>query len=153
MTSRRRLHLLVGIPTGLTLLVGALTVGLSSVFFPPHFQGWGELTPGGAVAGWAVNRAAPAERVEVQLYVDGRFVAGRTADLPRPDVSAAGYARDERCGYEFALPPLAAGRHEARVYATHKVWAGTYRTLLLTGRPIGFTVDDGGRVSATQAFK
>jgi hypothetical protein len=151
MSFGRRLHLLVGVPTALTLLVGAAAVWLSAVFFPPHFQGWGEVTREGAVAGWAVNRAAPSERVEVQLYVDGRFVAGRTADQPRPDVAAAGHARDERCGYSFKLPPLAPGPHEARVYAAHAVGAGSYLTLQLTGRPLRFNVDANGRVSAAPA--
>jgi hypothetical protein len=60
----------------------------------------------------------------------------------------AGRARDERCGYSFALPALAAGPHEARVYVAHAVatMAGTYRTLQLTGSPLRFEVEEGGRV-------
>lgn len=137
----------MGILTGLTLAAGAASVGLASLLFPPHFQGWGEVTPDGAVAGWAINRSASAERVEVHLYVDGRFVAAATADRPRPDVSAAGYSKDERCGYEFRLPPLEAGEHEARVYALHRVGAGGYRTLQLTGRPVPFTTGPAGGIT------
>lgn len=146
MSRDRRLHLWLGALTAATLVVSAAAVGLYGVFFPTRFQGWGEVNPDGAVAGWVVNRAEPSTPVEVQLYVDGRFVARATADLPRPDVSAAGYARDERCGYLFPLPPLAAGSHEARVYALHRVGAGTYLTLQLMGKPLRFTVDGGGRV-------
>lgn len=138
MSDRRRVHLLLGTLTGLALAFGASSVGLSSLLFPPHFQGWGELTRVGTIAGWAVKRGAPAERVEVQLYVDGHFVAAATADRPRPDVRAARYSKDERCGYEFTLPPLEAGEHEARIYALHRVGAGAYRTLQLTGRPVRF---------------
>lgn len=148
MAPRRPAHLLLGALTGMTLLAGAASVGWHCVFFPPHFQGWGEVTPDGAIAGWVVNKSEPSARAEVQLYVDGRFVAGGTADRPRPDVLAAGHARDERCGYRFETPPLAAGRHEAHVYATHRVGSGTYLTLQLTGKPLRFTVGADGKVSA-----
>lgn len=147
MSNRRRLYFL-GLTVGLTLSVGVLSVWLSALFFPPHFRGWGELTADGAVAGWVVNRSDPSERVQVQLYLDGRLVAVGTADLPRPDVVAAGYARDERCGYRFNLPRLAAGLHEARVYSSHSVASGAYRTLQLTGRPIRFTLDERGKATA-----
>ena len=95
----------------------------------------------------AVDGADPLVRVEVQLYVDGRFVAHSTASLPRPDVVAAGRAEDERCGYSFALPPLPAGEHEARVYALHSVrFRVGPHTLKQLGNPLRFTTGDDGRV-------
>lgn len=131
--------------TSATLLVAAAAVVAYTVFFPPSFRGWGEVTPGGRIAGWAIDRNDAARRVEVQLYVDGRFVAARAADLPRPDVVAAGWTPDERCGYSFDAPVLAPGHHEARVYATHAVAGGRYVTLQMTGNPLRFTVDEAGR--------
>ena len=73
-----------------TLLVGVLAVAFFFVAFPPYFQGWGEATPT-AIAGWAVNRQQPSQRVEVQLFIDDQFVATRVAVLPRPDVVTAAY--------------------------------------------------------------
>ena len=147
-----RIHTLLALLAGATLALGALAVGARAVFFPPRFRGFGEVTADGRVAGWVVDgRGAAARPVEVQLYVDGRFVSARAADLPRPDVSAAGRARDEHCGYSFTLPALAAGAHEARVYAAHAVAGGAYRTLQQTGAPLRFTVDASGVVVANSA--
>ena len=150
MNSNSRFHLLIGSTIGASLVVGAVSVVLYYIFFPPYFRGWGELTPDGAVAGWVVNQAEPSARVEVQLFIDGRFVASRIAELPRPDVVAAGWTRDDRCGYEFPLPALSPGEHESRVYAVHIVKGGAYRTLQLSGNPLRFRIDDKGRVNALE---
>jgi len=136
-----RAHFLIATLTGVTLLIAAVFVGVRSVFFPPHFRGWGEVTADRTIAGWMISKGAPSARVEVQLYIDNRFVADAIADLPRPDVVTAGYTQDPRCGYQFKIPPLAPGTHEGRIYALHKVGTGTYRTLQLTGNPLHFSVD------------
>jgi hypothetical protein len=131
----------------LTLAAGAYAVWTEYARFPPHFRGFGEVTRRGEVAGWAVNAARPAERVEVQLYVDGRFAARDVAVLPRPDVLAAGRAPDANCGYRLALPQLAAGEHEARVYAVQADASGELRTLRQLGNPLRFQTDGAGRVT------
>ena len=135
---RRRAHLLLAILNAFTLIVGVVAVGYYLIIFPPSFRGWSEITTYNSIAGWAVNEAAPMANVEVQLYIDGRFIANKTADLARPDVLAAGRSKHERCGFNFDLPPLASGEHEAEVYAAHKVGAGTYRTLQRLGNPVRF---------------
>ena len=134
-----RTHLTIAALVSATLVVGALTLAARHTRFPPHFRGYGELTPRGEVAGWAVNSARPAERVEVQLYVDGRFVAHQRAALPRPDVLAAGRSADEHCGYLFPLPPLPPGPHEARVYALHTARDAGQHTLQQLGHALRFT--------------
>jgi hypothetical protein len=144
-----RAQLLLAVVTGATLLVGAAAVVAHAVFFPPRYRGWGEVTAEGRIAGWMVDERAPGRRVEVQVYVDGRLVAAGPAELPRPDVVAAGRARDERCGYSFPAPALAPGLHEARVFATHAVAGGSYVTLQMTGKPLPFTVDEAGRALPT----
>jgi hypothetical protein len=130
----------------LTLAVGAYAVWKEYDSFPPYLRGFGEVTPRGEVAGWAVDPARPSEAVEVELYVDGRFVAHARADLPRADVVAAGRAAAENCGYSFTLPPLAPGPHEARVYALHAPGGGAeLRTLRQLGNPLRFTAGADGR--------
>ncbi len=126
----------------LTLSAGTYAVWTEYTTFPPYFRGFGEVTRRGEVAGWAVDASHPGARVEVQLYVDGRFVAHGVASLPRPDVVAAGRAADESCGYSFALPPLPAGEHEARVYALHSA----PHTLRQLGNSLHFKTGDDGRV-------
>ncbi|MFN2456120.1 MAG: hypothetical protein ABR577_18100 [Pyrinomonadaceae bacterium] len=122
-----------------------LIVGVASVFsyialFPTSFRGYPELTPYNTIAGWVVNEAAPATNVEVQLYVDGRFIADQTADISRPDVVAAGRAKNDKCGFNIPLPLLAHGQHEAQIYVVHKVGTGTYRTLQRLDKPLRFNI-------------
>jgi hypothetical protein len=130
-------HLLIGKSLLETLLVGTIAVVVFLKVFPPTFHGWGEhVTETQSIAGWAVNHAAPWDRVEVQLFIDGKLYGSQVAQLSRPDVAAAGWAKDEWHGYNFPLPMLDAGNHEARVYALHR--SGDRLTLQLLGDPIPF---------------
>lgn len=124
-----------------TLLVGALAVGFYLTAFPPFFRGTVDEANPQRVSGWVVDERAPGLRVEVQLYIDGRFAASRVADLYRPDVKAAGRALDEWHGFSFDTPPLDRGEHEARVYVAHESGGGRLRTLQLLDKPMRFSVD------------
>ena len=132
-------NLLIGKSIIETLFVATLAVVVWTNAFPPTFHGWGEAIDSQAIAGWAVNNASPWERVEVQLFIDGKLYASQVAQLSRPDVLAAGWAKDEWHGYNFVLTELAPGNHEARVYALHH--SGKRLTLQLLGDPIRFVVD------------
>lgn len=138
----RLTNLLIGKAIAEAVLVAALALLFYFTAFPPYYRGWGEATQQG-IQGWAVNNASPWDRVEVQLYINGRFVAGQTANLSRPDVSSAGYAKDEWHGYAFELPLLERGEHEASVYALHRSKGGARYTLQLLGKPIRFRVEAG----------
>lgn len=140
--SLRLVHLLIGKSIAESLLVGTLAVCLFANAFPPYFRGWGEATRT-AISGWAVNSSAPWARVEIQLFIDERFVASGVANESRPDVLATGWAKDEWHGYTFMVPSLEVGLHEARVYAVHESGKGARRTLQLLGDPIAFSVDAG----------
>ena len=131
-----------------TLAAGAYVVWVEYRSFPPHFRGFGEVTRRGEVAGWAVDASRPGARVEVELYVDGRFAGHGVAVLPRPDVVAAGRATDPDCGYRFPLPVLAEGPHEARVYALHAPGPADLRTLKQLGDPLRFDTGADGRVAS-----
>jgi hypothetical protein len=144
--SNLKSHLLFAALVCATAAAGAYAVWVEYSSFPPHFRGFGEVTRKGEVAGWAVDASRPDERVEVELYVDGRFVAHGVALLPRPDVVAAGRAADPACGYRFPLPPLAEGPHEARVYALHAPGGRARRTLKQLGDPLRFDTGPEGRV-------
>ena len=133
------INLLIGKSILETLFVAALAVIVWTSAFPPTFHGWGEALNSQAIAGWAVNNASPWERVEVQLFIDGKLYASQVAQLSRPDIAAAGWAKDEWHGYNFAITGLPPGAHEARVYALHR--SGERMTLQLLGDPIPFAVD------------
>lgn len=149
--SRKRMGKVVGQKSRLThylivksiieiLFVGALAVGFYLTAFTPFFRGSLDVADARNVAGWVVNHADPQARVEVQLYIDGQFAGDRQADIPRPDVKAAGRAEDERHGFVFDTPALSAGEHEARVFAVHESGSGKRRTLQLIGNPLLFSV-------------
>jgi hypothetical protein len=132
-------HVLIGKSILETILVGTLAVVVWINAFPPTFHGWGEAIGSQAIAGWAVNNASPRERVELQLFIDGKFHSVQVAQISRPDVVAAGWAKDEWHGYSFSVADLPPGKHEARVFALHR--NGNRMTLQLLGDPIEFVVD------------
>jgi len=142
--ARRKLaELLIAKSITETLLVATIAVAFYLTLFPPFYRGWGETTARD-IAGWAVNEASPWERVQVQLFIDGNFVAAAVANRSRPDVLAAGWSADEWHGYVIAAPPLPSGEHVAQVYALHSNGTGTRRTLQMLGDPIRFVVDVNG---------
>ena len=123
-----------------TVLVGAFAVVVYTKLFPPTFHGWGEaVVESRSISGWAVDNADPWRRIEVQLFIDGKLAGTQVAQVSRPDVVAAGWAKDEWHGYSFVVSGLSVGMHEARVYALHK--QGDRFTLRMLGDPIRFEVD------------
>ena len=137
-------HLLLGKLAFEVLFVVALAAAFHYVTFNPYFRGALDRADAFEVSGWAVDDSDPDARVEVQLYLDGRFTAAGVADHPRPDVRDAGRARDERHGFSFETPPLAPGEHEARVYAVHASGGGTRRVLRQIGHAPRFRVEAKG---------
>jgi len=143
--SLKLIHLLIGKAIAETVLVSVISVGFYVTAFPPTFHGWGEgVNETQSIAGWVVNNASPGERVEVQLFVDNKFVGTQTANQSRPDVLAAGWANDEWHGYSFQCSELTAGPHEARVYAVHQSGNGKRYTLQLLGDPVVFYIESNG---------
>jgi hypothetical protein len=148
----RLAHALIAKSIAETILVGVLAVIFYLVTFPASFHGWGEVVPRG-ISGWVVNQAAPADRVTVQLFIDGKFVASGTANLARPDVVAAGWSKDEWHGYEFPAPQLGIGEHTAEVYAVHASGGGVRQTLQLVGDPIRIVVNGTGILSGPKTVQ
>ena len=140
---RQLVNLLIAKSVLDTILVATITVAVYLNAFPPTFHGWGEaVVPEQRIAGWVVNDADPWARVEVQLFIDGKFVGTQLAQLSRPDVVAAGWTKDEWHGYSFVVTDLKPGMHEARVYAVHA--SGARYTLQMLGDPIRFEVSEDG---------
>lgn len=127
------------------LFVASLFAAFSYTHFHPKFRGAVDVADARTVEGWAVDEAEPGRRVEVQLFIDGQFVAQSRAELPRPDVLAAGRAASAEHGFRFETPPLAAreAEYEARVYALHAAGGGERRTLNQIGKPLRFRVAAG----------
>ena len=123
------------------LLVTALAVSFYLVVTNPHLRGWLDQADARTISGWVVNDKSAGTRVEVQLFIDDRFVESRVADSFRPDVQQAQRANDEWHGFVFQTPRLGAGDHEARVFAIHRGASNERRTLQIIGKPLRFHVD------------
>ena len=139
-------HVLIAKSIIETLFVSTLVVVYFLDVFP-HFHGWGEVTPQ-AISGWAVNSRNPAERVEVQLFVDDKFVARTIASQSRPQVVAGGWAVDEWHGFTIPVSAMEVGNHEARVYAIHNSGRGARKTLQLLGHAFHFQVASDGTLKS-----
>jgi len=150
--STNLVHVLIGKSILETLFVGSLAVIAFLSVLPPYFHGWGEVANDG-IAGWAVDNGSPWERVEVQLFIDGKFFGTAVANRPRPDVSAAGWALDEWHGYSFITNSLNAGPHEARVYALRNSGNATRKSLQLLGTPMPFIVGADGKLQPLSPAK
>jgi hypothetical protein len=141
-------HLLIAKSMAEALLITAVSVGFYFVTTNPYLRGVLDYADGHTIAGWAVDGAQPAARVEVQLYIDGIFIADRAAAEFRPDVREGKRAKDDWHGFVFNVPPIPPGEHEARVYGVHTSGAGARRTLQLIGKPLRFRVSDSGKGDA-----
>ena len=140
--SRARLiHLLISKSTAEALLITAVAVGFYFSTTNVNLRGVVDKADRQIVSGWAVDEGNPGARVEVQLFIDDRFVADAPADKYRPDVHEAKQAQDDWHGFEFQAPQLSPGDHEARVYAVHANGGGARRTLQLIGKPYRFRVE------------
>ena len=139
-------HVLVAKSIIETLFVSILVVVYFLDVFP-HFHGWGEVSPQ-AISGWAVNRRYPSERVEVQLFVDDKFVAQTIASQSRPQVVAGGWAKDEWHGFLIPISGVEPGNHEARVYAIHNSGRGARKTLQLVGHAFQFQIAGDGTLKS-----
>jgi hypothetical protein len=140
-TTRARLtQLLIAKSVLEALFVAGVAVVFYYTSFSPHFRGWSDVADARQIAGWAINEAEPAAPVEVQVYIDGRFAGSTMANRARPDVLRAGRSTTESCGFQLQTPPLAAGQHEARVYAVQASAGGARRTLQQIGVTLRFRI-------------
>ena len=140
-TRRNLLQLLIGKSVAEALLVTVLGIAFYLVVTNPNLRGWLDQADSQTVAGWVVDERAAGSRVEVQLFIDDKFIEHRIAAEFRPDVHQANRATDDWHGFVFKTPPLAPGQHEARVFAVHRSGAGDRLTLQVVGKPIRFRVD------------
>jgi hypothetical protein len=87
------------------------------------------------VAGWAHDPQTPNEALEVQLFIDDRFIAARRADERRDDLVRAKAANSPHHGFSFNLQAmqLAPGQHAVQVYAVRTA-AGKNKMLIPLSR-------------------
>lgn len=140
--SRRKLfQFLIGKSVAEALLITAVAAAFYLATTNRHLQGWLDHADAQTAYGWAVNEKSPGARVEVQLFIDDKFVEHRAALEFRPDVRLARRADDDWHGFVFRTPPLAPGEHEARVYAVYRGGSPARQTLQIIGKPLRFRIE------------
>lgn len=132
---QRKLALFIAAKAVLELLfVVFLAANFHQRAFDRQFEGRIEEANQRRVAGWVIGDAAPPQPTEVQLYINDQFTASRVAERPRRG------AADDARGFEFDVPPLAAGEYEARVYVVRESGGGARRTLQALTEPVRIRV-------------
>lgn len=137
----RLLQFLIAKSVAEALLVTAVAAAFYLTTTNPHLRGWLDQADARTISGWAVDGNNAGSRVEVQLFIDDRFVENRLAADFRPDVQQAKRADDDWHGFVFKTPSLPQGEHEARVYAVHRGNARARLTLQEIGKPIRFRIE------------
>ncbi len=94
--------------------------------FDGHFDG---VEPNGIAAGWALGGAG---KTRLRIMVDGIETGIDTADVPRPDLRAAGFS-DITCAFRFALPIAC---HDGKPHVAEVRFADTDG--VLPGSPVTF---------------
>src|SRR6185295_12652991 len=83
--SRARLiHLLLSKSIAEALLIAAVAVAFFFATTNPGLRGVLDKADKGFVSGWAVDENDPASHVELQLFIDDKFIAAGRADQYRP---------------------------------------------------------------------
>lgn len=135
------LQLLIGKSVAEALLVTAIAAGFYVSITNPNLRGWLDQADARTISGWAVDDENPGRRVDVQLFIDDRFIEQQSATGFRPDVRQSRRAADDWHGFVFATPTLEPGEHEARVYVIHNGSSPARRTLQIIGKPLRFRIN------------
>ena len=134
-------QLLIGKSICEALLITAVAAGLFLATTNLALHGSLDRADAQTISGWAVDDRNPGRHVEVQLFIDDKFIEQRRANELRADVHQANRAADDWHGFVFKTPQLGAGEHEARVYVLHSDASPNRQTLQIIGNPIRFRSD------------
>lgn len=110
--------------------------------FSPQLRGAIDVADQSQISGWVNDPRLSDTALEVQLFIDGKFIASRLADDQREDLVSAGATTRPNHGFSFALEPfkLPAGEHSAQVFAVRDA-TGTSKILLpVTAEPRTFQI-------------
>lgn len=119
------------------LFLCAATSIAAFAYFNPALRGEVELVDVTRVEGWACDPFSVARPLEVQLFIDNRFVAATVADRVREDLITARLTRRVPFGFSFALNRLALdpGRHWVQVYVVYPAPRGSKTLVPINRQP------------------
>ncbi len=120
--------------------VAGLAINFYLAAFPTSFRGSLDDANPTQIAGWVFDMSAPEATVNIQLYINNRFVGQTEANVTRPDIVAAGLASSPVHGFVFRTPQLPPGHYDVRVYAPYISKSRNLGTLQEIGNPASFDV-------------
>ena len=138
-----RLLSAVVIKTMLEVIFVCIIVTLAAMAnFHPFLRGAIDIADGSRIAGWARDPSSPDEGVQVQLFIDGDFVASMRANEPRPDLVTAGAANRPNHGFAFSIESLrlAPGHHIVKVYAVREALGRNMIMVPITKQPVSLEI-------------
>ena len=109
------------------LFVCVIATVAAFLHFSPLLRGSIDMANQTKISGWVHDPLSLDEAIEVQLFIDGRFVAAKSADERRDDLVRAGATTRPNHGFTFRLESfyLANGSHTAQVYAVRETSSPT----------------------------
>jgi hypothetical protein len=110
--------------------------------FSPMLRGHIDVADQMRVSGWVYDPLAPNSVIQVQLFIDGHFVAARVADESREDLVEAGATNKPNHGFTFSLKSLnlTRGKHTVQVYALRGTSGATKALIPISRTPRVFQV-------------
>ncbi len=83
------------------------------------------------ISGWVYDPLSPDESIDVQLFIDSRFIASKPANEIRIDLVEAGATTKPNHGFTFTFDSLnlSEGIHTVQIYALRKA-AGANKALI-----------------------
>ncbi|MEP7340421.1 MAG: hypothetical protein ABI977_22005 [Acidobacteriota bacterium] len=110
--------------------------------FSPQLRGAIDIADATRIAGWVHDPQTPDQPIEVQLFIDGKFIATERADELRDDLVRTGATTQPNHGFNISVESLNLpnGEHQAQVYAVRESSGANKILLPVTTAPHAFHV-------------
>jgi hypothetical protein len=110
--------------------------------FSPQLRGAIDIADQTRIAGWVHDPQTPDQPIEVQLFIDGKFIATERADERRDDLVRTGVTTQPNHGFNISVEALTLpnGEHQAQVYAVREAVGANKILLPVTTAPHTFQV-------------
>ena len=110
--------------------------------FSPQLRGAIDVADQVRIAGWVHDPQTPEQPIEVQLFIDGKFIGTMRADERRDDLVQTGATTQPNHGFSFSIESLnlTNGEHQAQAYAVREATGANKILLPITTAPYAFRV-------------
>jgi len=120
------------------IFICAIVTLAATANFHPFLRGAIDIADEKHIAGWARDPTSSDQALDVQLFIDGDFVAAMRSNEPRSDLVTAGAAKRPDHGFAFSIDSLklAPGRHIVQVYAVREALGSNMVMVPIAKQPV-----------------